>query len=182
MATTITGKLNKPANTFQAGESTGFGVRLGVKYRDPKTKEDAWCNYSAVIFAKSSGQIQFYQSALVEGAVIEVTAEQLKIDSFQGKDSVMLSIEMLNARLGYIHTPQGAQQSAPQQQGGFQGQQQAPQNQGGFNNQQQQPQQHGGYNQQAAAQAQRDENGFTAAQGGFGQNQQQSNNPNDPPF
>jgi single-strand DNA-binding protein len=168
MATTITGKLNKPANTFQAGESTGFGIRLGVKYRDPKTKEDAWCNYSAVIFAKSPGQIQFYQSALVEGAVIEVTAEQLKIDSFQGKDNVMLSIEMLNARLGYIHTPQGAQQAAPQQ-GGFQ--QQAPQHQGGFNNQQ--PQQQGGYNQIAPQQAPRDENGFTAAQGGFNQNQQQ---------
>ncbi|HHZ70465.1 MAG TPA: hypothetical protein EYN54_09380, partial [Methylococcaceae bacterium] len=72
MATTITGKLNKPANVFQAGESTGFGIRLGVKYRDPKTKEDAWCNYSAVIFAKSAGQIQFYQNALIEGSIVEV--------------------------------------------------------------------------------------------------------------
>ena len=121
----ITGKLNKAATQFQAGESTGFGVRLGVKYRDPKTKQDDWCNYSAVIFAKSPGQIQFYQSALVEGSVIEVSAEQLSIESFQGNSGPMLSINMLNARLGYVHT--GQQQ-------GQQGQQQQPQ-------QQRQPQQ-----------------------------------------
>ena len=118
MATTITGKLNKAATQFQAGDSTGFGVRLGVKYRDPKTKQDDWCNYSAVIFAKSPGQIQFYQSALVEGSVIEVSAEQLSIESFQGNSGPMLSINMLNARLGYVHTgqQQGQGQQQPQQQ------------------------------------------------------------------
>ena len=114
MATTITGKLNKAATQFQAGESTGFGVRLGVKYRDPKTKQDEWCNYSAVIFAKSPGQIQFYQSALVEGSVVEVSAEQLSVESFQGNNGPMLSINMLNARLGYVHT--GQQQGQGQQQ------------------------------------------------------------------
>ena len=157
MATTITGKLNKPANIFQAGESTGFGIRLGVKYRDPKTKQDDWCNYSAVIFAKSAGQIQFYTDALVAGAIVEVTAEQLKIDSFQGNESVMLTIDMLNARLGYVFSgqapnnqqaaPQQQHQSAPQQQGGYQ-QQQSNQQQGGFGGQQQQqaPQQQGSYN------------------------------------
>ncbi len=144
MATTITGKLNKPANVFQAGDSTGFGIRLGVKYRDPKTKEDAWCNYSAVIFAKSAGQIQFYQNALIEGSIVEVSAEQLKVDSFQGKDGVILSIDMLNARLGYVHTAQGAPQQgfqqAPQQQYN-----QAPPQQQGF--QQAQPNQNGSFNQ-----------------------------------
>tara|TARA_R110000772_G_scaffold110741_1_gene214353 strand:- start:49 stop:546 length:498 start_codon:yes stop_codon:yes gene_type:complete len=126
MATTITGKLNKAATQFQAGESTGFGVRLGVKYRDPKTKQDDWCNYSAVIFAKSPGQIQFYQSALVEGSVIEVSAEQLSIESFQGNNGPMLSINMLNARLGYVHT--GQQQGQGQQSAGQQ-QQRQPQQQ-----------------------------------------------------
>jgi len=141
----ITGKLNKAATQFQAGDSTGFGVRLGVKYRDPKTKQDDWCNYSAVIFAKSPGQIQFYQSALVEGSVIEVSAEQLSIESFQGNNGPMLSINMLNARLGYVHTgQQQGQQQQPQQrqpqqqqqaqrqpapQGYQQGYQQAPQGQ-----------------------------------------------------
>tara|TARA_R110000851_G_scaffold160243_1_gene303462 strand:+ start:5583 stop:6047 length:465 start_codon:yes stop_codon:yes gene_type:complete len=141
MATTITGKLNKPANVFQAGDSTGFGIRLGVKYRDPKTKEDAWCNYSAVIFAKSAGQIQFYQNALIEGSIVEVSAEQLKVDSFQGKEGVILSIDMLNARLGYVHTAQGAPQQQQQSQGGFVNQQQQPQQyQTQTQNQQQQPQ------------------------------------------
>lgn len=128
MSTTITGKLNKAANQFQAGESTGFGIRLGVKYRDPKTRQDEWTNYSAVIFAKAPGQIQFYQNALIEGAVIEVTCEQLKIDSFDGNNGPMLSIDMLNARLGYVFS--GTQQPAQQQQQGQQQyQQQAPQQQ-----------------------------------------------------
>ena len=137
MATTITGKLNKPANQFQAGDSTGFSIRLGVKFRDPKTKEDAWTNYSAVVFAKAPGQIQFYQSALIEGAIVEVSAEQLKIDSYEGANGVSLSIDMLHARLGYVHfgqQPQQNQQQAPQQ--NYQ-QQQAPQQQApqGYQNQ-----------------------------------------------
>lgn len=153
MSTTITGKLNKPANVFQAGESTGFGIRLGVKARNPKTKEDEWCNYSATIFAKSPGQIQFYQQALVEGSVIEVSCEQLLIESFQGQNGTLLSINMINAKLGYVHTGQ----QAPQQQnnqGGYQNnQQQQQQQQGGYqnqqqNNQQQNNQQQGGYQQQ----------------------------------
>lgn len=140
MATTITGKLTKAANMFQAGESTGFGIRLGVKYRDPKTKQDEWTNYSAVIFAKAAGQIQFYQSALVENSVVEVSCDQLKIDSYEGSNGTSLTIDMLNARLGYVYTQQGAPQQAN---AGFQ--QQAPA-QGGFQ-QQAAPQQ--GYQQQA---------------------------------
>jgi len=122
MATTITGKLNKTANQFQAGDSTGFGIRLGVKYRDPKTKQDDWCNYSAVIFAKSPGQVQFYQQALVEGSVIEVSCEQQSVESFQGTNGEMLSINMLNARLGYVHTGQQAPQQRQQQTQGYQNQ------------------------------------------------------------
>lgn len=147
----ITGKLNKDARQFQAGDSTGFGIRLGVKYRDPKTKQDEYTNYQAVIFAKSAGQIQFYQSALVAGSVIEVSAEQLKVDTFQGDNGPVVSIDMLNARLGYVHSanaPQG--QQAQQQQGyGQQAQQQRPapqQQQQQQNYQQQAPQQQ--YNQQ----------------------------------
>lgn len=134
MAHTIVGKLNKDARQFQAGDSTGFGIRLGVKYRDPKTKQDEYTNYQAVIFAKSAGQIQFYQSALVAGSVIEVSAEQLKVDTFQGDNGPVVSIDMLNARLGYVHSanaPQG--QQAPQQRPAQQHQ--------GYGQQQQQQQQ-----------------------------------------
>ena len=137
----ITGKLNKDARQFQAGDSTGFSIRLGVKYRDPKTKQDEWTNYQAVIFAKAPGQIQFYQNVLVAGSVIEVSAEQLKIDTFNGDNGQVVSIDMLNARLGFVFT--GDQQPNQQQQS----QQYAPQQQSPQHNQQQynqQPQQ--GYN------------------------------------
>ena len=125
MSTTITGKLNDAANQFQAGDSTGFGVRIGVKARNPKTKEDEWCNYSAAIFAKSPGQIQFYQDALVEGSVIELSCDNLLIESYDGANGTSLSVNMINARLGYVHT--GGQSSAPKQQPSQQSQpQQAP--------------------------------------------------------
>ena len=161
MSTTITGKLNKAANQFQAGESTGFGIRLGVKYRDPKTKQDEWTNYQAVIFAKAPGQVKFYQDVLIEGSVIEVSCEQLKIDSFDGTNGPMLSVDMLNARLGYVHTGQQVpqQQQAPQQQY-QQPQQQAPQQYQQAPPQQQQYQQPNGQpmNPQQVQQQQQDPN------------------------
>jgi single-strand DNA-binding protein len=122
MSTTITGKLNKAATQFQAGDSTGFGIRLGVKYQDPKTKQDDWCNYQAVIFAKSPAQIQFYADSLVEGSVVEVFCEKQSIEQYQGSNGLQVSINMLNARLGHVHTGQqpsknqAPQQRAPQQQ------------------------------------------------------------------
>lgn len=124
MAHTITGKLNKAATQFQAGESTGFGLRLGVQYYDREKKDKQWTNYEAVIFAKQPAQIQFYQSALIEGAIVEISGQQLKIKTFDGQNGQSISIELLDAKVGYIHTPQGQQ---PQQ--GFaqpQQQQQAP--------------------------------------------------------
>lgn len=118
MATTVTGKLNKPATQFQAGDSTGFGIRLGVKFYDRETKADAYTNYEAVVFAKAPAQVQFYQNALVEGAVVEVTGDKLKIRQFQGNNGLSISIELLDAKLGFVYAPQSAQQqrTAPQQQ------------------------------------------------------------------
>lgn len=138
----ITGKLNKDARQFQAGDSTGFGIRLGVKYRDPKTKQDEWTNYQAVIFAKAPGQIQFYQNVLVAGSVIEVSAEQLKIDTFNGDNGPVVSIDMLNARLGFVFTgdQQPSQQQQPQQYAHQQQQQYAHQQQQQYAHQQQSPQ------------------------------------------
>lgn len=111
MATTITGKLNKQASIFQAGESTGFGVRLGVKYYDRESKTEQWCNYEAVVFAKAPAQIQFYQQALVEGAIIEVTGDKQRIKQFMGGNGLNLSIEILDAKLGAVFAPVG--QTAP---------------------------------------------------------------------
>lgn len=154
MSTTITIKLNAPASQFQAGESTGFGIRGGVRYYDRETKQNEWTNYEVVVFAKQAGQIQFYQQALVAGAVVEVMGKQEKIKVFDGQNGQKLSIELLDASLGMIHT--GEQQQAPQQQAN-----------------QYQPQQQGGYNQQPQPQQQ-----ARPQQGGFNPNE----NPNDPPF
>jgi hypothetical protein len=140
MATNITAKLNKAANVFQAGESTGFGLRLGVQYYDRETKQKEWTNYEAAVFARNPQQVQFYQQALVEGAIVEINAQQEKVKQFQGQNGLHLSIELIDAKLGYVHSPQGAQ--APQQ--GFnqqQGYQQPQQQHTGVNQVQQSPQQ-----------------------------------------
>ena len=145
MAHTITGKLNKPANQFQAGESLGFNVRLGVKYYDRKTNQDEWTNYSAVIFSKNPNQIAYLQQVLVEGAVVSVSGESIKIDQYEGQNGLSLTLELQNARLEYAYNPQGQAQQAPQQ--GYQQPQQpaqyqqppqgyAPQQQPAYNQQQ----------------------------------------------
>ena len=129
MSTTVTFKLNKPASQFQAGESTGFGIRGGVQYYDRETQQKEWTNYEAVVFAKAPAQIQFYQQALVEGSIVEVSGKQQKIRQFQGNNGLVLSIELIDAYLGHIGTagngqpaqqPQRAPaQQAPQQPQGF---------------------------------------------------------------
>ena len=154
MATTVTFKLNKDATQFQAGESIGFGIRGGVKYYDRATKQDAYTNFDAVIFAKQQRQIEFYQSALVAGSIVEVTGQKLAIKQFQGNNGLSLSIELLDASIGFIGTA-GVQQAHGQQvqQQGYQQQpQQRPQPNGyaqassGMQRPQQQMQQpQGGY-------------------------------------
>ena len=161
MAISITGKLNKAANQFQAGESTGFGVRLGVRYYDRETQQNEYTNYEAVIFAKAPTQVQFYQQALVEGSVIELSGTTQKIKSFDGQNGQVLSIEIHDAKLGFVHTGnQPQQQQAPQQNQGYQN---AP-----HQHQQQQQQQ-----QYSAPQQQ----GYQQPQQGY-----QNNPNNEPPF
>ena len=141
MAHTITGKLNKAATQFQAGESTGFGLRLGVRFYDRATKADAWTNFEAVIFAKAPAQVQFYQQTLVDGAIVEISGYNLAIKQFQGQNGLSLSIELLDAKLGFVHAPN----QQPQQQ--QQPQRQAQQPQQGYQQPmpQQQPQQYDNY-------------------------------------
>lgn len=113
MATTITGKLNKAASQFQAGDSTGFGIRLGVKFYDRESKSDAWTNYEAVVFAKAPAQVKFYQEMLVEGCIVEITGDKQKIRQFNGNNGLSLSIELLDAKLGVLFGPQSSQQGKP---------------------------------------------------------------------
>ena len=132
MGTTVTFKLNKDATQFQAGEGVGFGIRGGVKYYDRQTKQDAYTNFDAVIFAKQQRQIEFYQSALVAGSIVEVTGQKLAIKQFQGNNGLSLSIELLDASIGFIGTA-GAQKAQGQQpQQGYQQQPQQRQQQNGY--------------------------------------------------
>ena len=62
MAHTIVGKLNKNASIFQAGESTGFGVRLGVKYYDRETQQNEWTNYEAAILQSNLIRFSFIKA------------------------------------------------------------------------------------------------------------------------
>lgn len=119
MTTVISTVLRKPANVFQAGESTGFGINFGVKCQHPKTKEDAYANYSAVIFAKSPAQIDFYQRPLVEGAIVTISCEKLCPEMYEGQSGTGITLNMLNARIVNVFNQdranQGNQQPAPQQ-------------------------------------------------------------------
>ena len=119
MGITVTGRLNKDARQFAAGESTGFSIRIGVQYYDRKLKEKSWTNYQGVVFAKQGAQFNFYSQTLVEGAVIELTAPTAKVDSFDGNNGPILTIELNDCQLGAVYAPQGQapqQQAAPAQQ------------------------------------------------------------------
>ena len=116
MSISVTGKLNKAANQFQAGESKGFGVRVGVKFYNRETKAQEWTNYEAVVFAKAGAQSEFYASALVEGSVIEVSGSGCQIKTWESTNGPVNSIAILDAKLGYVSsndTPQSIGQ-APQ--------------------------------------------------------------------
>jgi hypothetical protein len=142
MTTTITGKLNKSAHQFQAGDSTGFGLRLGVQYYDRETKDKQWTNYECAIFSKNPNQIAFLQNNLVEGSIVEVSGQQEKIKTFEGQNGQSISIELLDAKIGYIHSPQQTQPAYQQpQQQSYQQPQPAPQQQQATSGYQQQPQQ-----------------------------------------
>lgn len=121
MSVTITGKLNKAANEFAAGDSTGFGLRLGQQYYDRETQQKEWTNYEFVVFARAQAQIDFYRQALVEGAIVSVRGGEQRIRSFEGNNGTILSIEILNAQIENVFSGQAPQQGQGQPQ-----QQQAP--------------------------------------------------------
>ena len=116
MSISITGKLNKAANKFQAGDSKGFGVRLGVRFYNRETKSQEYTNYEAVIFAKEGKQADFYSSALVEGSVIEISGTGCQIKTFESSNGPVHSISILDAKLGYMATVGAPQPQALQQQ------------------------------------------------------------------
>ena len=125
MTTTVTGKLKDQAREFPAGQSTGFGFRIGVQYYCRTDKEKKWTNYEAAVFSNNENMIGFMRQKLVPGAIVTVTAKTLQIKEFQGQKGLVLSLGMNDCNLDYVFAPDG-QQPAPQMQQQYQ-QQQAPQ-------------------------------------------------------
>jgi len=130
MSHSVTAKLNRPANEHAGQNGVTFFVGLGEKNYDFKLKTNVYTNYDAALFAKDA-QIEFYRSALVEGAIITVSGTGLILDLSNTQYPKLL---IQDAKLGFVNSPQGQapvqqqapQQQAPQQQGGFAPQQQAP--------------------------------------------------------
>ena len=114
MSISITGKLNKAANQFQAGDSKGFGIRLGVKFYNRETKEQEYTNYEAVIFAGEGAQADFYTSALVEGSIVEVSGSGCQIKTFEGSNGPVNTISILDSKLGFVFSGADKQASTPQ--------------------------------------------------------------------
>ncbi|HAU5492081.1 hypothetical protein QMS95_04420 [Cronobacter sakazakii] len=110
MAHSITVKLNKPAREFQAGESIGFNVRAGVQYYDRQSKKKEWTNYSAAVFARPGPQADYYRSVLVEGSIVELTGDSIKVDVYQGNNGQTITLELQNAKIGFVSS--GQQQSS----------------------------------------------------------------------
>jgi len=105
---TLTSKITKDVRTFQAGESTGFSMLLGKQYFDYQTKQKVWTNYKVTVFAKDK-QAEFYQNALVQGAIVSVYAEDCKVDLYKPEYP---NIELINARIDGVFT---SERQAPRQ-------------------------------------------------------------------
>lgn len=105
MAHTVAFKLNKPAHLINGQDSTGFGIRGGVKFYNRKTKAEEWTNYEAVIFSKNQAQIDYLQGNLIEGAVVTVSGETIAVNVFNGQNGQKITLALNNARLDYIASP-----------------------------------------------------------------------------
>lgn len=127
MTHSITAKLNQAAREHANQSGVTFFVSLGEKNYNFKTKTNEYTNYDAALFAKD-WQIDFCRSALVEGAVIEVSGSGIIIElDPTGQYKPKLVIQ--DAKLGFVHSPNShpMQQQAPQQ-----SYQASPQQQGGY--------------------------------------------------
>ena len=158
MSHSITCKLNNDARSHQGQAGTTFFVSLGEKNYNFSTSSNEYTNYEAALFAKDN-QIAFYQSALVAGAVVEVSSTGILVE-IDPTGQYKPKLKMVDAKLGFVHSDN---QGQPQQQGQQQGQQrqQAPQQQR-QQAPQQQPQQQ---NPQNAAYVQQPQQGGFAPQG-----------------
>lgn len=112
MSHTVSGKLFKAPFVKQLQDSTMYGIKLSEMTKD-KNGEKSYVNYDVVLFAKSQGQIDFYNQATAEGSFVVVSCEKLKLKVSQCGQYTSLSME--NARLENASYGTGGQ-PAPQAQ------------------------------------------------------------------
>lgn len=94
MPGTVIGKLNNDAREFQAGQSTGFGFRIGEKGYNRETREVEWTNYEAAVFSNKPKMIEALRNRLLNGAVVCVSYQGQRIKQFEGQNGLILSIEL----------------------------------------------------------------------------------------
>ncbi|EPB9892075.1 hypothetical protein ACRWPG_005432, partial [Escherichia coli] len=87
-------------------------IRAGVQYYDRQTKKKEWTNYSAVVFAKPGAQADYYRSVLVEGGIVEITGENIRVDVYQGQNGQSITLELLNAKIGFATSGNSQQQQS----------------------------------------------------------------------
>jgi single-strand DNA-binding protein len=113
MSISVTGKLNQDARQFEAGESTGFSIRVGSKSYNSKTKETEWTNYEAAFFLRNEGQINYHRDTLVKGAIVEVSGSGLRINQYEGSNGTQISLAILDPRLGFTLRPSETEDDIP---------------------------------------------------------------------
>ena len=108
----VTAKLNKSARRFDNQAGSTFFVSVGEKNYDYKEKANKWTNYEAALFAKDK-QIAFYESTLIEGAIITVSGSGIIIDDSNKDYAPKLILQ--DSRLNFVSDGQAAPRQAPQQ-------------------------------------------------------------------
>ena len=105
MSHTVTAKLNKPARRFDNQAGSTFFVSLGEKNYDFKEKSNKWTNYDAALFAKD-GQVDFYESVLIEGAIVTVSGSGIIVDASNPDYPPKLVIQ--DSKLSFVSDGQAA--------------------------------------------------------------------------
>jgi len=124
---TVTGRLNKPARKHanQSGNGVTFFADIGERNYNRKTQQKEWTNYSVALFAKDN-QVGFYETALVEGAIVSVTGTGLLID-MPTDPQYSPRLQLIDSKLVFVSGGAVGAPAAVQQQVGMAPQQQAPQ-------------------------------------------------------
>lgn len=113
----------------QDGQSTMYAVELSEVIKGWNGGETTYTNYKALMFAKTSKAIEFYNKAFSEGSFVVLACENLKVESREHNGQTYVALMMENAQLRGANFPETAQGwGQPQQPNNGQPYQQSQQN------------------------------------------------------